>query len=351
MTTTLRLSVLDLIPVRQNQSTSQALTASIALAQRADDLGFERFWVAEHHNMPSVASTNPPVLIGILAANTKRIRLGSGGVMLPNHAPLVVAEQFGLLEAAFPGRIDLGLGRAPGSDPVITSLLRSSGAVSDVDAFPRNIGDIIALLHPDGASVSLTSGQNYELRATPAATGVPELWLLGSSEYSAHLAAAQGLPYVFANHFSGDSTNNALAVYRREFTPSERLAAPRTFLTLNASVADTKEEARALALPQMQLMARLRSGVPLGPVATVEEAEEAVLTPVQAEMVERMAANWIIDEPVAAAARIRSLAAEFGVDEVMLQPVGSARAGASIDASPARVRTLELLAEQLLAAE
>ncbi|GAA3894928.1 LLM class flavin-dependent oxidoreductase [Leifsonia kafniensis] len=350
MTTPLRLSVLDLIPVRQNQSTSQALTASIALAQLADALGFERYWVAEHHNMPSVASTNPPVLIGILAANTQRIRVGSGGVMLPNHAPLVIAEQFGLLEAAFPGRIDLGLGRAPGSDPVITSLLRSSGAVSDVDAFPRNIGDITALLHPDGATVKLTSG-NYELRATPAATGIPEVWLLGSSEFSAHLAAAQGLPYVFANHFSGDSTTHALNVYRREFTPSENLAAPRTFLTLNASVADTKEEATALALPQMQLMARLRSGQPLGPVATVEEAAATVMTPAQSEMIERMSANWIVDEPVNAAARIRSLAAEFGVDEVMLQPVGSAHAGASIDASPARLRTLELLAEQLLAAE
>ena len=348
MTTQLALSVLDLIPVRTGQTSAQALTASIGLAQRADSLGFERYWVAEHHNMAAVASTNPPVLIGILASQTDRIRLGSGGVMLPNHSPLIIAEQFALLEAAFPGRIDLGLGRAPGSDPVISALLRSSGAVSEVDAFPRNIGDITALLHPDGASLELTSGRTYELHATPVATSVPEVWLLGSSEYSAHLAAERGMPYVFANHFSGDSTTTALTIYRREFTPSETLSAPRTFLTLNASVADTADEAYALALPQMHQMARLRSGLPLGPLATVEEAQAAELPPAQAELVKRMSASWVIGDAAGAAAQVRDLAAKFGVDEVMLQPIASARADADLTASPARVRTLELLAEQLL---
>ncbi|MFT2817775.1 LLM class flavin-dependent oxidoreductase [Leifsonia sp. A12D58] len=349
MTTQLALSVLDLIPVRTGQTSAQALTASIGLAQRADALGFERYWVAEHHNMAAVASTNPPVLIGILASRTERIRLGSGGVMLPNHSPLIIAEQFALLEAAFPGRIDLGLGRAPGSDPVISALLRSSGAVSEVDAFPRNIGDITALLHPDGASLELTSGRTYELHATPIATSVPEVWLLGSSEYSAHLAAERGMPYVFANHFSGDSTTTALNIYRREFTPSETLAAPRTFLTLNASVADTADEAYALALPQMQQMARLRSGLPLGPLATVEEALATELAPTQAELVKRMSASWVIGDAAGAAAQVRDLAAKFGVDEVMLQPIASAHADADLTVSPARVRTIELLAEQLLA--
>lgn len=147
-TTTPRLSVLDLIPVRSNQSSGDAIAASVALAQRADELGYERYWIAEHHNMPAVAATNPPILIGVIAANTARIRVGSGGVMLPNHSPLVIAEQFAALEAAFPRRIDLGIGRAPGSDPVITALLRSSGATSDVDAFPSNVRDIGALLKP-----------------------------------------------------------------------------------------------------------------------------------------------------------------------------------------------------------
>lgn len=345
----LSLSVLDLIPVRSNQSSADAIAASVALAQRADELGYRRYWVAEHHNMPSVASTNPSVLIAILASNTRRIRVGSGGVMLPNHAPLVVAEQFGILEAAFPGRIDLGLGRAPGSDPVITALLRSTGTGSDVDAFPNNIRDIAALLHPDGAALRLTSGQSYELRATPNASSVPELWLLGSSDYSAQLAAQLGLPYVFAHHFSGGSTTHALELYRSRFTASERLTEPRTFLTLNASVADTAEEAHALALPQLQQFARMRSGQPLSAIATVEEAAATELTPAQQHIVEEMLRTWIIDEPTAAASHIRELATQFGVDEVMVVPGASAYAAAGPATVPGRVRTLELLAAELLA--
>ncbi|MEO7006596.1 MAG: LLM class flavin-dependent oxidoreductase [Terrimesophilobacter sp.] len=344
----LALSVLDLIPVRSNQTSADALAASIALAQRADELGYRRYWVAEHHNMPSVASTNPPVLIGIIAASTRRIRVGSGGVMLPNHAPLVVAEQFAALEAAFQGRIDLGLGRAPGSDPVITAVLRHSGNTSDVDMFPDNIRDIQALLGLDGAGLRMASGQNYELRATPHADTVPDVWLLGSSDYSASLAARLGLPYVFAHHFSGEGTQRALDLYRTGFQPSETLAAPRTFLTVNASVADTAEEAYDYALPQLQHMARLRTGQRLTALDTVEDAAVSQLTPPQQEGVAHMAQKWVIDEPVAAASRIRELAQQFGVDEVMVSPAASARAADDPRTAPGRVRTLELLAAGLL---
>ena len=192
MTDTLRLSVLDLVPVRSGQTSAGAVAASVRLAQLADRLGFTRYWFAEHHNMPAVASTTPPVLIAATAARTERIRVGSGGVMLPNHAPLVVAEQFAALEALAPGRIDLGIGRAPGSDPVITQLLRISGPTADVDRFPDHIADILSLLSPDGASLRLTSGREYAITATPAAADVPTLWLLGSSDYSAKLAASLG---------------------------------------------------------------------------------------------------------------------------------------------------------------
>jgi luciferase family oxidoreductase group 1 len=348
MTTPLALSVLDLIPVRTNQTSANAVAASVALVKRADELGYRRYWVAEHHNMASVASTNPPVLIGILAANTGRIRVGSGGVMLPNHSPLVVAEQFAILEAAFPGRIDLGIGRAPGSDPVITSFLRSSGAVSDVDAFPNNVQDIAALMHPDGASLRLTSGQEYGLHATPRADSTADLWLLGSSDYSADLAAKLGLPYVFAHHFSGDSTNHALDRYRANFKPSDAGPAPRTFLTLNVSVAGTAEEALALALPQLQSMARLRTGQPMLPLATVEEAAATQLTPAQEQLIQGMLARWVIGTATEAAARIRELAAAFQVDEVMVVPGASARAADAPPTAPGRIRALELLAEQLL---
>lgn len=343
----LTLSVLDLIPVRTGQSSADAFAASLALAQKADELGYERYWVAEHHNMPSVASTNPPVMVGIIAAQTSRIRVGSGGVMLPNHSPLVIAEQFGILEAAFPGRIDVGLGRAPGSDPVITALLRSSGAVSDVDAFARNIADIEALLNPEGASFTLSSGKNYDVRATPAATSAPMVWLLGSSQYSANLAGLRGMPYVFANHFSQGSTSDALDVYRSTFVPSENLAVPRTLFTANISVADTREEAYALALPQLQQMARMYTGQRLSALSTVEEAAVTVMSAAQEDIMAGMAGKWIIDEPVAAAARLRELASRYGVTEVMVSPVVSGRLADDLATTPDRIRALELLASAL----
>jgi len=344
----LKLSVLDLVPVRTDQNSSEAIAASIGLAQAADRLGYTRYWVAEHHNMASVASTNPPIIIAILASRTERIRVGSGGVMLPNHAPLVVAEQFAALEAVAPGRIDLALGRAPGSDPVVTAVLNRSGATSDVNAFPNSVGDIIALLSPEGATVRLTSGQEYGLKATPRATSVPDVWLLGSSDYSAQLAASMGLPYVFAHHFSGEGTERALDLYRSQFRPSEFLEAPRTFLTANVVAADTADEAALLALPQMQQMARLRTNDPLGALLTVEEALAADVTDLQKEFVERMRGTWIIDDGAGAATRLRQLGERFGVDEVMVSPGASARQGTARDAAPARIRTLELLAEHLL---
>ena len=274
----MRLSVLDLVPVRTDQTTSDALAATVRLAQTADRLGFTRYWLAEHHNMPAVAATSPPVLIAYLAAQTSQIRLGSGGVMLPNHAPLAVAEQFALLEAAAPGRIDLGLGRAPGSDPVTSVMLRGAAGRddSDIEKFPQYLDEVAAMMSPTGVRVELPprlQRPDYILKATPAAAGEPRLWLLGSSMYSAHLAAAKGLPYVFAHHFSGQGTDEALAVYREEFRPSDLTAEPVTFLTVNASVAPTRDEAEALLLPNLQMMARLRTGQPLRALDLVEDAE------------------------------------------------------------------------------
>ena len=190
-----RLSVLDLVPVRTGQTSAQAVHASLDLVRLADRLGFERFWFAEHHNMPAVAASTPPVMIAAAAAVTSRIRVGSGGVMLPNHAPLVVAEQFAALEAIAPGRVDLGIGRAPGSDPVVTQLLRITGPTADVDRFPQHVTDILALMSPQGAQLRLTSGQVYDVHATPAADGAPTVWLLGSSDYSAKLVE-RGPPFL-----------------------------------------------------------------------------------------------------------------------------------------------------------
>ncbi|GAA2754571.1 LLM class flavin-dependent oxidoreductase [Amnibacterium kyonggiense] len=343
----LALSVLDLIPVRSGQTSGDAVAASVALAERADALGLHRYWLAEHHNMPSVASTNPPVLLGVLAGRTRRIRLGSGGVMLPNHAPFVIAEQFAALEAAAPGRVDLGIGRAPGSDPVITALLRSEGHTSDVDAFPSHIRDIEALLGRDGAGLRLATGEEYTVRATPAAAGTPQLWLLGSSDYSAELAGRLGLPYVFAHHFSGQGTEHALDLYRSRFQASEHLDAPRTFLTANVVAAETAAEAHRLALPQLQHMARLRTGTPLTALDTVEAAEAALLTEPQRELVETMASRWFIGEADDVTERLVAFAQRFEVDEVMISPAAGATGADPVDRTPARERTLELLAARL----
>ncbi|MEP9382738.1 LLM class flavin-dependent oxidoreductase [Nocardioides sp. KR10-350] len=343
-----KLSVLDLVPVRKDQSTSDALAATLALARTADGLGFERYWLAEHHNMPAVGSTNPPVLVSLVAGATERIRVGSGGVMLPNHAPLVVAEQFALLEAAFPGRIDLGIGRAPGTDQVTAWALRhGAGGVSEENVlrFPEYVDDVLAMMDTAGVGLNV-GGRLHELRATPAARTIPAIWLLGSSDYSARLAAEKGLPYVFAHHFSGQGTAEALELYRSHFKPSAELAEPRTFLTLNACVAETPGEAERRALPQLLTMVRLRTGQPLEAQPSIEEAEKTMQSGVPDShlgLVDAMRAKWVIGDAEHARARVAELAATYAVDEVMVNPVSGAYDGTDPRTAPTREETLRLL--------
>lgn len=343
----MRLSVLDLVPVRSDQTTADALAATRRLARVADGLGFHRYWLAEHHNMPAVAATNPPVLIAMVAAATERIRVGSGGVMLPNHAPMVVAEQFALLEAAYPGRIDLGIGRAPGTDPVTRYVLRDGSTSEDVvERFPEHVDNIVAMMSPQGVGVQLR-GRTHELVATPKATSTPPVWLLGSSDYSARLAASRGLPYVFAHHFAGQGTAEALALYRSSYQPSKLFPQPTTFLTANVAVAETEELAQRLALPQVQAIMALRTGGQLQAQRLVEEAEADPVPEAHRGLAEAMARRWIIGTPKQASARLQALADEYDVDEVMLHPVAGALSGTAVDAAPAREDTLRLLAEQL----
>jgi luciferase family oxidoreductase group 1 len=343
------LSVLDLVPVRRGQTTGEALAATRSLAREADRLGYRRYWLAEHHNMPAVAATNPPVLVAMVAAATERIRVGSGGVMLPNHAPLVVAEQFALLEAAHPGRIDLGIGRAPGTDPLTSVALRhGAGGVSDdaVNRFPQYVDDVAAMMSPNGVSMQV-AGRLQALRATPNAQSAPDLWLLGSSDFSAQLAAARGLPYVFAHHFAGRGTAEALALYRDGYQPSERWPEPRTFLTVNAVVAETPEEADRRALPNLLTMVALRTGAPLGPQPTIEDAVAQGLPDEHRVLADQMSARWVVGTAQAAAEQLTELATTFAVDEVMIHPVAGAYADAPADRSPHREETLRLLADAL----
>ena len=340
------LSVLDLVPVRADQKTGDALAATRRLALVADELGFRRYWLAEHHNFPAVAATNPPVLIAMIAAATSRIRVGSGGVMLPNHQPLVIAEQFALLEAAYPGRIDLGIGRAPGTDGVTSYLLRGGPGEDAVNRFPTYVDEIVAMMAPDGVGVELGS-RVHELHATPAAASAPPVWLLGSSDYSARLAASRGLPYVFAHHFSGQGTAEALELYRSTYRPSEDNPEPRTFLTVNVAVAPTEQEAQRWALPNLLSMIALRTGGQPHQQLTVEQAERLGIPAQHRSLADGMKARWVIGDPDQAAAQISELAERFDVDEVMLHPVAGAVEGTPADRSPAREQTLILLAEAL----
>ena len=266
--------------------------------------------------------------------------------MLPNHAPLVVAEQFALLEAAFPGRIDLGIGRAPGTDPLTRYVLRGGSAESADEAvtkFPEYVEDIRTLMSPDGVELQI-GPRRQPLRATPAATSVAEMWLLGSSDYSARLAAEKGLPYVFAHHFSGEGTGVALDLYRSSYVPSPEHPEPRTFLTVNAVVAETEEEARRRALPNVQQMIALRTGAPLHQQRLVEEAEAVEMTPEQRAFGHAMSQRWIVGSADQAREQLDKLAAEYDVDEVMVHPVAGAAAGTDVRTSPAREETLRLLA-------
>ncbi|MBY6221781.1 LLM class flavin-dependent oxidoreductase [Marinobacter nauticus] len=246
-------SLLELASVREGDSVATTLANSVRYAQHAESLGFKRFWLAEHHNMEGISSSATSVLVGHIAGNTKSIRVGSGGVMLPNHPPLVIAEQFGTLECLYPGRIDLGLGRAPGTDPVTARALRRDGL--GAEQFPEDVARLQTLLGP------LQPGQ--PVKAIPGAgTNVP-IWLLGSSLYSAQLAAMRGLPYAFAGHFAPRLYREALKVYRENFEPSEQLRQPYAMLAIPAIPATSKDEARHLATTSYQRILALFRGQPL----------------------------------------------------------------------------------------
>jgi luciferase family oxidoreductase group 1 len=245
-------SILDLSQVVEGGTVEESFRNTARMAKAAEDAGYLRYWLAEHHGMPAVASSATSVLIGHVGHATSKIRIGSGGIMLPNHAPLVIAEQFGTLEALFPGRVDLGLGRAPGSDQRVAMALRRTLA-SDPNAFPQDIMELQAYF---------AGSSQMGFAAVPGAGADVPLWILGSSLYGAQLAAALGLPYAFASHFAPDALDEALAIYRRDFQPSDQLAAPYVMAAYNIFAADTRAEAELLATSMQQMFISLRTGRP-----------------------------------------------------------------------------------------
>ena len=307
------LSVLDLAPVASGSSAREALANSTDLARRVEQLGYLRHWVAEHHNIPGIASTAPAVLIAHLAAATTTIRVGSGGVMLPNHAPLVVAEQFGMLEAMHPGRIDLGIGRAPGADQGTARALRRTVAGLSEEDFPQHLLEMVSFFTGDFPPDHPYRG----IRAVPGGGEMPELWLLGSSGYSAQVAALLGLPFSFAHHFSGQNTIPALALYRSRFRPSPALGRPHTMIGVNVVCAGTDEHARHLAAPGALSFLRLRAGNP-GPFPTPEEAAAYPYTDQERSFVESRLESQVIGSPDTVRRALSELRARTSADELMI---------------------------------
>jgi luciferase family oxidoreductase group 1 len=307
------LSVLELAPVPAGSTATEALRHATDLAQHVDKLGYNRLWVAEHHNMPGIASSAPAVLIEHLASATQYIRVGSGGVMLPNHAPLVVAEQFGMLEALHPGRVDLGIGRAPGTDQLTASALRRSPDGLSADDFPRELSELMAFFND-----SFPDGHPYQrIHAVPARGNVPAIWLLGSSGYSAQVAGWLGLPFAFAHHFSPANTLPALELYRSTFRPSEALAEPYGMVAVAAVCAASDDQARWLAAPSALSFLRLRAGKP-GLMPTPEEAAEYPYTDQERAMIRARQADQVIGSPESVARGLRTLLERTRASELML---------------------------------
>ncbi|XVU26204.1 LLM class flavin-dependent oxidoreductase [Actinoplanes sp. CA-054009] len=305
------LSVLDLATVREGHSSADALRGTVEIAQTADQLGYARFWVAEHHNMPAVASTSPPVLIGAIAAQTTTIRVGSGGVMLPNHMPFVVAEQFAILEALYPGRVDLGIGRAPGTDQATAAALRGVSPHLTVEQFPEHLQTVLSLLGDDRIEAS-------SLRATPVAESYPEVWMLGSSTYGAQVAAALGLPFCYAYHFAMSSdVDQALRLYRDGFKPSPRHPEPWAMVSASVIAAETTEEAHYLAGPSRIMALSLRTGR-LGPIVSPEVAASVELSDLDRAMLESLPGTQYAGTAEEVVAALDELVERTGAQELML---------------------------------
>jgi luciferase family oxidoreductase group 1 len=320
-------SVLDLSPIAQGDTVADALHRSRALAQHAERLGYRRYWLAEHHNLPGIASAATAVVIGHVAAGTTTIRVGSGGIMLPNHAPLVIAEQFGTLAALFPGRIDLGLGRAPGTDPLTARALRR-GQPNSADSFPHDVMELQAYFRP--------AQPGQAVQAVPGAGLAVPIWLLGSSLFSAGLAAALGLPFAFASHFAPDHLDDALELYRSEFQPSDVLAQPYAVAAIAVFAADTDAEAARLFTSLQQSFVQLRRGTP-GPLPPPVDRMDGLWTPAEQAGVSHAFREAVVGSRATVQRGLAAFLRRTRVDELMVT--------AAIFDPAARLRSFELVAQ------
>lgn len=326
--TLLSLSVLDLVPIGTGITASQAFHNMVELARAADRLGYTRYWLAEHHGMPNIASSSPEILIAQVAGATQRIRVGSGGIMLPNHAPLRIAEAFHTLEGLHPGRIDLGIGRAPGTNPATSRALRPF----DAHQFPEQLEELFGL----SRQTFPKKHPFHSVQVVPSDVELPPVWLLGSSGASARLAGAHGIGYGFASHFSPTPAAPAIQAYRDQFEPSTQFPQPHAILGVAAVCAETDEEADYLAKPMDLAWVRLRRGE-LKPLATPEEAADYPYTPQELEVVQAYRALTIIGSPQTVREQMEAKAQDATADEVMISTM--------LHDPAARLRSYELLAE------
>ncbi|WP_439502234.1 LLM class flavin-dependent oxidoreductase [Aminobacter ciceronei] len=321
------LSVLDLSPVAEGSTAAQSLKNTLDLARHAEKLGFHRYWLAEHHNMAGIASAATSVVIAHVAAGTSTIRVGAGGIMLPNHAPLVIAEQFGTLAALHPGRIDLGIGRAPGTDMLTARALRRN-LEAGVDNFPQDVVELMGYFDP--------ATPEQRIRAVPGEGEQVEVWVLGSSLYGAQLAAMLGLPYAFASHFAPSELDRAIEIYRSRFQPSERLAKPYVMAGINIVAADTDAEAKLLFSSVQQAFVNLRSGRP-GRLPAPLEGYERELDPVARQMLSQTLACAVVGSRDTVRRGVEAFIARTGADELMVT--------AQVFDHQSRKRSYEILAE------
>jgi luciferase family oxidoreductase group 1 len=301
------LSVLDLAPILEGGDAAQSFRNTLDLAQHAERWGYERFWLAEHHNIPSVASAATSVLMTYVAAGTSTIRVGAGGIMLPNHPPLIIAEQFGTLASLFPGRIDLGLGRAPGSDMITAQALRRLPAAGD--SFPQDVIELMSYFRPP------EPGQ--AVRAIPGAGLDVPIWILGSSTFGAQLAAALGLPFAFASHFAPTMLDQALEIYRTQFRPSAQLARPHVMVAVNVFAADSESDARRSFTSLQQAFINLRRGRP-GPLRPPVDGFEDTLAPFERAMLADMLSYTVVGTADQVRAGLGRIVAHTGADELMI---------------------------------
>lgn len=321
------LSVLDLAPVPEGSDVSQSLKNTLDLARHAERLGYKRFWLAEHHNMPGIASAATSVVINHVAAGTSTIRVGAGGIMLPNHSPLVIAEQFGTLSALSPGRIDLGLGRAPGTDMMTARALRRN-LEAGADSFPQDVMELLGYFRP--------AEENQRVRAVPGEGQDVKVWILGSSTYGAQLAAILGLPYAFASHFAPADLDQALAVYRERFQPSEYLDKPYVMPGINVFAAPTDAEAKLLFSSLQQAFVNLRTGR-AGKLQPPVEGYEETLDPAARAMLAHSFSAAVVGSPETVKHGVEAFLRRTGADELIVT--------AQIFNHAARVRSFEILAD------